>query len=98
MLRPWIKIEIGAEKLSYVTTGEVSSTWKKFTDTAVITIPKKVVKDGKTIYLGNENVFKKGDFATIYIGYFPKIEKVFEGYLTKITPSETVELQFEDPS
>lgn len=98
MLRPWIKVEIGNEKFSYVTTGEVSSTWKKFTDTAIITMPKKVVKNGKTIYIGNENVFKKGDFTTISIGYFPNIEKVFEGYLTKITPAETVELQFEDPS
>ena len=98
MLRPWLKIKIGNEALSYVTTGEVSSTWKKFTDTAVLTIPKKVVKDGKTIYIGNENVFKKGDFATISVGYFPNIEQVFEGYLTKITPAENVTLEFEDPS
>jgi hypothetical protein len=98
MLRPWIKIKIGEETLSYVTTGEISSTWKKFTDTAVLTIPKKAIKDGKTIYISNANVFKKGQFATISIGYFPKMEVVFQGYLTKIIPAENVTLEFEDPS
>lgn len=98
MLRPWIKIEIGKEKFSYVVNGETSSSWKKFTDTAKLSIPIKVKKDNKTIFIGSENLFKKGDFATISVGFFPNIEKIYEGYLTKITPKDVVEMEFEDPS
>lgn len=98
MLRPWIKIKIGEEELSYITDGEVNSSWKTFTDTARLTIPVKAKKDNRTIYIGSENIFKKGDFATISVGYFPNIKQIFEGYLTKITPREVVELELEDPS
>lgn len=98
MLRPWCKINIGKESFSYCQSGEASSSWKKFTDTGKINLPQRVRKEKKTIYIGSENVFKKGDFTTIQIGYFPNIETVFEGYLTKIKPKEIVEMEFEDAS
>jgi hypothetical protein len=98
MLRPWIKIQIGKESFSYITDGEVSSSWKKFTDTARLVLPSKVKKDGKTIFIGQNNLFNKGDFTTISVGYYPNIEQIFEGYLTKITPKDVTEMEFEDPS
>lgn len=98
MLRPWIKIEIGKEKFSYIADGEVNSSWKTFTDTARLVLPSKVKKDNKTIFIGQNNIFKKGDFATISVGYFPNIGQIFEGYLSKITPREVTEMEFEDAS
>lgn len=98
MLRPWIEIKIGKETFHYVTEAEVSSTWKKFTDTAKITLPTKVKKDGKTILIGSNNLFKKGDYTTISVGFYPNMARIFEGYLTKVTPRDVTELEFEDPS
>ncbi|QHB38553.1 structural protein [Flavobacterium phage vB_FspM_lotta8-2] len=98
MLRPWINIRIGKEEFAYITDGEVVTTWKRFTDTAKVAIPRKVKKGNKTIFIGTDNLFKKGDFATISVGYFPNIEQIFEGYLTKITPNDVVEMEFEDAS
>lgn len=98
MLRPWIKIQVGDESFSYVAEGDVKSSWKTFTDTASLVLPRKVKKGNETIFIGANNLFNKGDFSTISVGNFPNITQVFEGYLTKIKPNDLVEMSFEDAS
>lgn len=96
MLRPFCNIEIGKNKFDFVTDGVFSSSWKTLTDTGNISIPHKFKKDNKTIFVGDDNLFKKGDAVNISAGYYPNSESIFEGYVTKIEPSIPVNITFED--
>jgi hypothetical protein len=96
MLRPFCNIKIANNEFDFVTTGDFSSSWKMLTDTGEITIPHKLKKDDKVIFIGENNLFKKGDAVEIKAGYFPTLETIFEGYVTKIIPSIPVTIQFED--
>lgn len=96
MLRPFCNIVIGDNEFDFVTTGDFSSSWKLLTDTGEITIPHRLKKEDKVIFVGENNFFQKGDRVTIKAGYFPTLEQIFEGYVTKINPSIPVEISFED--
>jgi hypothetical protein len=95
MYRPVIQINIGKNDFDFVTAGDFSSSWQTFTDTGVLVLPHKFVKNKKTIYAG-DGVFKKGDPVRIKAGYFPKKELVFEGYVAGIKPSIPVEIALAD--
>ncbi len=96
MLRPFCNIIIGDNEFNFVTMGDFSSSWKTLTDTGSIKLPHKLSKDGKVIFVGDNNLFKKGDAVTIKAGYYPEIGEIFEGYVTKIVPSIPVSINFED--
>lgn len=96
MLRPFCNIKIADNEFDFVTTGEFSSSWKLLTDTGEITIPHRLKKDDKVIFIGENNLFKKGDQVNINAGYYPTLEPIFEGYVTKINPAIPVEINFED--
>lgn len=96
MLRPFCNIEIGDNTFDFLTTGDFASSWKTLTDTGSITIPHKFKKDGKVIFVGEDNLFKKGDQVSVSAGYYPTLEHLFEGYVSKIIPSIPVTIEFED--
>jgi beta-galactosidase beta subunit len=96
MLRPFCNISIGDNDFDFVTTGEFSSSWKTLTDTGEITIPHKVRKNGLDIFIGEDNLFKKGDEVNISAGYYPTLELIFSGYVSRIEPSLPVSITFED--
>jgi len=96
MLRPFCNIKIAKNEFSFVTEGLFSSSWKIFTDTGSITLPHRLKKDGKTILIGENNFFNKGDFVSIDGGYFPKLENIFEGYISAIKPTIPVQIKLED--
>ena len=98
MLRPVCKISIAQNEFDFVTDGNFVSSWKELTDTGEITIPHKFVKENKTIFVGEDNFFKKGDYVKIKAGYFPNYYDIFEGYVSGIKPSIPVELKLEDPA
>jgi len=104
------EITIGDYTFDFVTDIEIVSTWELLTDTAQITIPKKLRyrgKDGKAkkyLIRGTEAVFKKGDAVKISIGYYPSAEfgeinpyyTAFEGYVTEVSPKRPIVIQCED--
>ena len=96
MLRPVCTINIGENTFDFVTEASFSSSWRLFTDTGEMTLPHKFTRDGKVVFVGDNNIFKKGDFVEVFAGYFPNKQKIYEGYLTKVKPSIPVELTFED--
>jgi hypothetical protein len=98
MLRPVIDLKIGENKINFVTDCKIASSWKTFTDTAEITLPHKFTKGDRVIFVGSDNIFKKGDPVEIVAGYFPNKTKVFEGYVTGVKPSLPVEIKIEDPA
>lgn len=98
MFRPQVNIKIGDRGFKYVTQLNVSSSWDKFTDTGTIIIPTKVKKDGETIFIGADNVFHKGDAVTIDAGYFPKSERIYTGFVSRIFPDIPLKIMLEDAS
>lgn len=79
---------------------DILSTWRKFTDTAVIKIPKAIYyMDGDqrrpVTHIGE--FFKTGDPVKIELGYNRKLATRFEGYIARSPkPSIPYELECED--
>lgn len=96
MLRPFCKINIGDNEFDFVTGCDLDSSWKEYTDKGRLTIPHRLKENGKVIFIGEDNFFNKGDSMTLSAGYYPKITKIFDGYVSKIIPSIPVTIEFED--
>jgi len=104
MKRLFSKITITSQKDGSVTTlnftnnVSLKSTWKDFTDTAEIIIPKKITKGGKNIAVGLDSIFRRGDMVKIELGYYPKLETFFEGYISRVLLDAPITLFCENSS
>lgn len=96
MLRPFCNIIIGKNNFDFVTNASFSTSWKLYTDTGEIILPHKFKKDGKVVFVGEDNIFKKGDAVEVRAGYFPTKALLFEGYVTSVKPAVPVEIKVED--
>jgi hypothetical protein len=83
-------------RFTFVTECSISSSWKNLTDTATLSFPQRIEKEGESIFAGSNPIFKKGDIVKIDLGYYPTIKNVFEGYISKIEPTSPVVIQCED--
>ncbi len=90
------QIQIGNFTFDYVTDVLIDTSWDTFTDTAVITLPNKFLKDNKDIVVGDNNVFKRGDRVLIGLGYFPLLKERFRGYVSRIKPDGPLVIECED--
>jgi len=75
---------------------EIKSSFEDFTDTARITLPRKVSMNGRNIFFGDNALFKRHDKVKIELGYNPKLRTVFEGYITEIGSNVPIEILCED--
>ena len=91
------QIKIGNFTFDYVTNLVIESSWNTFTDTAIITLPNNFIRNNKVIVAGTNNLFNRGDVVEINIGYFPKLERRFTGFLNNIHPETPLVLECEDP-
>lgn len=82
--------------LDFVNEIEIESSWKNLTDTATITIPKKIIKDGESIFAGSNALIKKGDGITIELGYYPNLKTYFTGWITKVENDSPVVIHCDD--
>lgn len=90
-------ITIGNFQFDYVTTLSIQESWDTFTDTGSITLPNRFrTKDGRTIIVGDDSIFKRGDAVEIKVGYFPALTSRFKGFISKVTPDSPLVLQLED--
>src|SRR3990167_4649103 len=96
MKRLATEITVGKYRFTYVNLMEINSSWDTFTDTATIILPNKFRQKNKTIVVGADNVFKRGDVVTIKIGYFPNLFTRFQGYVSRIKPDSPLILECED--
>jgi hypothetical protein len=80
----------------FVNQVEIETSYENLTDTAKITIPRKLNFDGNPIAVGVNSIFKRGDSVKIELGYFPDLRTVFEGYISKVNPKTPIELECED--
>jgi hypothetical protein len=95
MLLPCSQIILGSGfQWDFVTETETTSTWKQFTDTTIVKMPRKVLhvlKAGKL-----ELAAKRGDTIVIKHGYNGELKEVFNGYISFVKPTVPVELMGED--
>jgi hypothetical protein len=80
----------------FVNDVEIESSYENLTDTARITIPRKLNFDGQPIVVGLNSLFKRGDKVKIELGYFPNLRTVFNGYITKISTNAPIVIECDD--
>jgi hypothetical protein len=95
MRRPLVDITIGKLVFSYANELQIESTWKEFTDTATIRLPRNLrLQENELLKL-----MKVGDRVVIKLGYEDEsMSAEFMGYLTAIKPNTPLELSCEDES
>ncbi|WP_348814063.1 hypothetical protein [Flavobacterium maritimum] len=78
---------------------EIEKTWRKFTDTAILELPKGVYYQvGNTMFPMEsiKELFKTGDLIKIELGYNRELKTEFEGYIARIQPTIPVAFHCED--
>ena len=111
MLQLKNKTEIAVYKFDFVHRVEIRSSWDTFTDTATLTLPKKIVYknalgvetkhiSGKADILTAKPdqfpVFVQGDVSNLWGGYDDDLPLVFSGYIRAIAPNHPIKIDFED--
>lgn len=82
-----------AFSLPWVSSASIQSSWKMLTDTAEITLPRKVERfNGKEFH----DLFQPGDPVRIELGYDNELYQEFEGYIISIGRGVPVVLRCED--
>lgn len=78
---------------------EINKSWRRYTDTAVVKLPKGMYYQIGRLLFPMENIknlFKTGDKITIENGYNRDYNTDFEGYIARIQPTIPVEFHCED--
>lgn len=89
------EIQIGDYTFQYVQEVNIESTWEMLTDTATITIPRKLSFQGESIVQG-ESLFKKSDQVVIKSGYDGTFNTLFTGYISAIKPGTLLTFECQD--
>jgi hypothetical protein len=103
MLRPKTKITVTTKEnrvflFDFVNECVINTSWETFTDTAKIKLPAKLIKDGTAITVGQSGLINVGDKIKVDCGYFPNEDKIFEGFISEITPQSPLFLSCQDTS
>jgi hypothetical protein len=100
MLQPVFEIIInnGREeiKFNFVNSFEIEETYENLTQTAKVIIPRKLKFEGIDLFAGQNPLFKRGDSIQINAGYYPRMRKLFTGYISKVHAKIPIELECED--
>lgn len=82
-----------AFSLPWVSSVSIQSSWKMLTDTAEITLPRKVERfNGKEFH----DLFQPGDPVKIELGYNNELYQEFEGYIVSVGRGVPVVIRCED--
>ena len=74
---------------------QIESSWKLLTDTAVVTLPRKVSQK-RFDKLRVRDVFRRGDVVQIALGYDGRYVTEFEGYITEVSATAPITIKCED--
>lgn len=77
------EVTIGKLKFTALSSIEIKSSWRNFTDTARISIPKAIYGKYESVYklLSIRDLIKTGDKIVIKLGYNTQLITEFEGYV-----------------
>jgi hypothetical protein len=73
----------------------IESSWEELTDKATLVVPRKLSFEGQSVGQG-ESLFKKGMEASIFLGYDFANKLRFNGYISQITPANSLEFELQD--
>lgn len=101
---PRCKVQIGKIVFESVHSIEIKKSFKTFTDTAEVQIPKNLcfrsngaIDTAYEPYKTIRDYIKAGDAVTIWLGYDDKLLKTFEGYVARdLEPSVPIKIFIED--
>lgn len=96
MRRLSCNILISSFTFTFVTDLTIESTWETLTDSVKITLPRKLIWEGKDIIGGNNPLIKRGDKVKIDLGYDDNLTNYFTGFVSKVNPRTPIELTCED--
>jgi hypothetical protein len=86
--------------LRNVNAVHIESSWKRLTDSAEITLPRKAIylEQGKTKvnFYKVKELFKRGDAVTIELGYNGNYVTEFTGYITHVSADIPIKIKLED--
>ena len=86
-------VHVGALTFDFCHEIEVESAWAKFTDTATITLPRKV----KVVGAGQlPDLIAVGDAVTIRYGYDGTLRTEFTGFVSELKPGTPFQIKCED--
>jgi len=93
-------IVIGDYIFKDVVSVQIESGWDTFTDTATVEVRNKFKKDNKVVIVGQNNVFKRGDAVSIWLGYYPNPDTtkapIFKGFISNVSVDKTVKITCQD--
>ena len=96
MIRPTAQISIGDLSFDFLNRLEIESTWQSITDFGELTLPQRIRRGGEVLTIGSAGLFNRGDKVTIDLGYYPRSQRVFTGYVSAVVPDSPLILKLED--
>lgn len=96
MKRLTSNIKVGSYLFKGLVDLKIESTWEQLTDTCIITIPRKLEWNGKTLAVGVDPLFDRGDKVVIELGYDGNNVLEFTGYVRDIEVATPVTITCED--
>jgi len=92
-----LSITIGQLKpLDFVHEVKIESTWQKFTDTATITLPRKIRVLSEGTEQALPELIRVGDAVSISYGYDGQLRPEFTGYVSELKPGTPFSIECED--
>ena len=86
--------------LKKIQSVRIESSWKRLTDTAEITLPRKAIHlDQGKVKVSFKQVkewFRRGDPVLIELGYNGNYEIEFAGYITHVSADIPIKIKLED--
>lgn len=101
MFRPLFYITITKEDGTFIefpfcTEFETYEGFEFLTNTAKVTLPRKLTQNGIPLFTGSDPIFKRKDKIKIEAGYFPNRETIFTGFISHVSANVPVKLECED--
>ncbi|HLP51238.1 MAG TPA: hypothetical protein VK154_10170 [Chitinophagales bacterium] len=91
------KITIGELVFKMVNEVEINTSFKNFTDTCIIKLPRKVYMPGEKYNTSRlDTQIKRGQAVKVELGYNDKLQVEFAGYVASVKPTVPVEVHCED--
>jgi hypothetical protein len=75
---------------------ETDESYGHLTDTAMVTLPRKITQSGIPLFTGADPIFKRKDKIKIEAGYFPNRATLFEGFISHVSANIPVQLECEN--
>ncbi len=96
MLEMSSNVQVGEFRFKGVTRVEVESSWDNLTDTASITVPRKLTWRGRELATGVDPLIKRLDPVDIALGYNGQLVPTFKGFVRVATGDTPAEIRCED--